>query len=61
MVTCKRWFKRPPKGPEKQLGDIPVASAEDLEQADGIIFGVPTRFGNMVGQMRMFLDARLVA
>ncbi|MEX2442041.1 MAG: NAD(P)H:quinone oxidoreductase [Alkalispirochaeta sp.] len=42
---------------QKQLADIPVASAEDLEHADGIIFGVPTRFGNMVGQMRMFLDS----
>lgn len=42
---------------QKQLSDIPVASAEDLEEADGIIFGVPTRFGNMVGQMRMFLDS----
>ncbi len=42
---------------QKQLADIPVAAAEDLEQADGIIFGVPTRFGNMVGQMRMFLDS----
>ncbi len=42
---------------QKQLADIPVVAAEDLEQADGIIFGVPTRFGNMVGQMRMFLDS----
>ncbi|MFW5694315.1 MAG: NAD(P)H:quinone oxidoreductase [Alkalispirochaeta sp.] len=42
---------------QKQLADIPVASPADLERADGIIFGVPTRFGNMVGQMRMFLDS----
>jgi NAD(P)H dehydrogenase (quinone) len=42
---------------QKQLADVPVATAADLEQADGIIFGVPTRFGNMVGQMRMFLDS----
>ena len=42
---------------QKQLAEIPVATAEDLEQADGIIFGVPTRFGNMIGQMRMFLDS----
>ncbi|HKK49780.1 MAG TPA: NAD(P)H:quinone oxidoreductase [Alkalispirochaeta sp.] len=42
---------------QKQLAEIPVAAPEDLEQADGIIFGVPTRFGNMVGQMRMFLDS----
>ncbi len=42
---------------QKQFADIPVATGEDLEGADGIIFGVPTRFGNMVGQMRMFLDS----
>ncbi|MFO8044098.1 MAG: NAD(P)H:quinone oxidoreductase [Alkalispirochaeta sp.] len=42
---------------QKQFADIPVATGEDLEAADGIIFGVPTRFGNMVGQMRMFLDS----
>ncbi|MFP4066161.1 MAG: NAD(P)H:quinone oxidoreductase [Spirochaetaceae bacterium] len=29
----------------------------DLEAADGIIFGTPTRFGNMIGQMREFLDS----
>ena len=30
---------------------------DDLAQADAIIFGTPTRFGNMCGQMRQFLDA----
>lgn len=29
---------------------------EDLAAADGIIFGTPTRFGNMTGQMRQFMD-----
>lgn len=42
---------------QKQFADVAVATGDDLEQADGIIFGVPTRFGNMVGQMRMFLDS----
>ncbi len=42
---------------QKQMADVPVATPEDLVRADGIIFGVPTRFGNMVGQMRMFLDS----
>jgi NAD(P)H dehydrogenase (quinone) len=36
---------------------IPVASVDDLEKADAVIFGTPTRFGNMAGQMRAFLDA----
>jgi NAD(P)H dehydrogenase (quinone) len=30
---------------------------DDLTGADAIIFGTPTRFGNVCGQMRQFLDA----
>jgi NAD(P)H dehydrogenase (quinone) len=33
-----------------------LASVEQLAQADAIIFGTPTRFGNMCAQMRNFLD-----
>jgi NAD(P)H dehydrogenase (quinone) len=33
-----------------------IASPEELDQYDAIIFGTPTRFGNMAGQMRNFLD-----
>ena len=36
--------------------DVPVASSEDLEWADAIIFSVPTRFGNMAAQMKNFID-----
>lgn len=36
--------------------DIPVATSDDLEWADAIIFSVPTRFGNMPSQMKQFLD-----
>ncbi|UCG65248.1 MAG: NAD(P)H:quinone oxidoreductase [Deltaproteobacteria bacterium] len=35
---------------------IPTAKPSDLEDADAIIFGTPTRFGNMCAQMRNFLD-----
>jgi NAD(P)H:quinone oxidoreductase type IV len=35
---------------------IPVAKPDDLADADAIIFGIPTRFGNMCAQMRNFLD-----
>ena len=35
---------------------IPVAAPADLADADAIIFGTPTRFGNMCAQMRNFLD-----
>jgi NAD(P)H dehydrogenase (quinone) len=34
----------------------PIAQPEELEQYDAIIFGTPTRFGNMAAQMRNFLD-----
>jgi NAD(P)H dehydrogenase (quinone) len=34
----------------------PIAEPDELEQYDGIIFGTPTRFGNMASQMRNFLD-----
>lgn len=34
----------------------PVASVEELSDYDAIIFGTPTRFGNMAGQMRTFMD-----
>jgi NAD(P)H dehydrogenase (quinone) len=35
---------------------VPVATATQLAEADAIIFGTPTRFGNMAAQMRNFLD-----
>lgn len=42
---------------QEALGNIPIATVEDLATADAVIFGTPTRFGNMCGQMRQFLDA----
>lgn len=42
---------------QKHMADIPVCTVDELGQADCIIFGTPTRFGNMCGQMRQFLDA----
>lgn len=44
------------KAVKDSLRDIPVASANDLAEADGIIFGTPTRFGNMCSQMKQFID-----
>jgi NAD(P)H dehydrogenase (quinone) len=35
---------------------VPVANPTLLAEADAMIFGTPTRFGNMAGQMRNFLD-----
>ena len=42
---------------QKSMAHIPVVTVDDLAAADAIIFGTPTRFGNMCGQMRQFLDA----
>jgi NAD(P)H:quinone oxidoreductase type IV len=44
------------KGARKAFAQIPVANPEQLAEADAIIFGTPTRFGNMCAQMRNFLD-----
>lgn len=41
----------------KSVSHIPVCTVGELALADAIIFGTPTRFGNMCGQMRQFLDA----
>jgi len=42
---------------QKSFAHIPVCGVDELASADAIIFGTPTRFGNMCGQMRQFLDA----
>jgi NAD(P)H dehydrogenase (quinone) len=42
---------------QKAQAHVPVCKLEELVSADAIIFGTPTRFGNMCGQMRQFLDA----
>ncbi|OGP81648.1 MAG: NAD(P)H:quinone oxidoreductase, type IV [Deltaproteobacteria bacterium RBG_16_58_17] len=42
---------------QQSLAHVPICKVGDLAAADAIIFGTPTRFGNMCGQMRQFLDA----
>jgi NAD(P)H dehydrogenase (quinone) len=42
---------------QKAFSHVPVCTVDELTSADAIIFGTPTRFGNMCGQMRQFLDA----
>ncbi len=44
------------KDAREAFADIPVAEPAQLAEADAIIFGTPTRFGNMCAQMRNFLD-----
>lgn len=42
---------------QQTLAHVPVCTVDELASADAVIFGTPTRFGNMCGQMRQFLDA----
>ncbi|MCK0507254.1 NAD(P)H:quinone oxidoreductase [Aromatoleum anaerobium] len=44
------------KAAQQAFAHVPVAKTGQLPEADAIIFGTPTRFGNMCAQMRNFLD-----
>jgi NAD(P)H dehydrogenase (quinone) len=44
------------KAGAKLQQDAPIATVDELSDYDAIIFGTPTRFGNMCSQMRNFLD-----
>jgi NAD(P)H dehydrogenase (quinone) len=39
-----------------EIADAPVATLDDLEWADGVAFGTPTRFGNVAAQLKQFMD-----
>ncbi|MBV2134221.1 NAD(P)H:quinone oxidoreductase [Pseudomonas sp. MAP12] len=60
-VTLKRVPETMPEDLARQAGAkldqaAEVASPQELADYDAILFGTPTRFGNMTGQMRNFLD-----
>ena len=60
-VTVKRVPELAPPDVARASGfkleqSAPLAVPDELEQYDGIVFGTPTRFGNMAAQMRNFLD-----
>lgn len=60
-VTLKRVPEIMPEKVAREAGakldqDAPVATTDELADYDAIIFGTPTRFGNMCAQMRNFLD-----
>ena len=44
------------KAARQAFAQVPVAKPDQLALADAVIFGTPTRFGNMCAQMRNFLD-----
>ena len=45
------------KEARKQFAHIPIATVDHLAEADAIIFGTPTRFGNMAAAMKYFIDS----
>lgn len=60
-VTVKRVAELVPEDVAKAQGfkldqAAPVADPGELEHYDAVIFGTPTRFGNMAAQMKQFLD-----
>ncbi|HWT21399.1 MAG TPA: NAD(P)H:quinone oxidoreductase [Variovorax sp.] len=60
-VALKRVPETMPPDAFRQAGGkvdqaAPIATVAELSDYDAIIFGTPTRFGNMAGQMRTFLD-----
>jgi NAD(P)H dehydrogenase (quinone) len=60
-VTIKRVPELMPEAVARKAGakldqPAPIARPEELADYDAIIFGTPTRFGNMASQMRNFLD-----
>lgn len=60
-VTVKRVAELMPREVAEKAGvkldqAAPIAEPAELTEYDGIIFGTPTRFGNMCAQMRNFLD-----
>ena len=44
------------KAARAAFAEVPIATVDQMADADAIIFGTPTRFGNMAAQMRNFLD-----
>jgi NAD(P)H dehydrogenase (quinone) len=42
---------------EQFVREVQLVSLDELPAADAIIFGTPTRYGNMCGQMRQFFDS----
>jgi len=60
-ATIKRVPETVPEEVAKQMHfkldqAAPIAKPDELSDYDAIIFGSPTRFGNMAGQMKNFLD-----
>ncbi|GEA14009.1 tryptophan repressor-binding protein [Moorella sp. E308F] len=42
---------------QEEMKDISIATLEDLQDVDGVIFGSPSHFGNAAAQLKQFIDA----
>ncbi|MDG5787741.1 NAD(P)H:quinone oxidoreductase [Evansella sp. AB-P1] len=42
---------------QKKQENVPIATHEDLKWADGVVWGIPTRYGSMPAQMKQYLDS----
>jgi NAD(P)H dehydrogenase (quinone) len=56
LVSEEALEKSGAKAARAAFAQIPVMEPDQLTEADAILFGTPTRFGNMCAQMRNFLD-----
>lgn len=56
LMTGQQLEESGAKAARDSFAHIPVIEPDRLAEADAIIFGAPTRFGNMCAQMRNFLD-----
>lgn len=56
LVPADALEKSGAKAARAAFAHIPVIEPARLAEADAILFGTPTRFGNMCAQMRNFLD-----
>ncbi len=56
-ARCRPWWRRAKARRNScRLSGAPYATLEDLRQADGLVLGSPTRFGNMAAPLKYFLD-----
>ena len=56
LMSAEALEKSGAKAAREQFAGVPYATPDHLAEADAVIFGTPTRFGNMTAQMRNFLD-----
>lgn len=56
LVSDEILEKSGAKAARASFAHVPIAHVDQLADADAILFGTPTRFGNMAAQMRNFMD-----